>query len=213
MQPGLSRKLLAGIPRIDKDLSITVVDSYGNTLHTISPAALAGGGFGYVYERLVGLQYESQGFCVEYRSRLGYHDRGVDLIADRSDCRIFVQCKCSFVPFSPGKIETLLAKASSFVKANLTEHSNQFVLVVPSLELAFPKRKSKGGKSPAPNRAHHAFLKYNSLQSDVRLEVVEVPVSVPGLTHVADACLSIDTDPQQQAVASPLMLVVRSFSR
>ena len=101
--------LLSGTPCVHKDLSITILDPVGNTLHTIPPAALAGGGFGYVYERLVGIHYEAQGFSVEYRSRLGYLDRGVDLVADRSDCRLFIQCKCSFVPFSPKKIEELLA--------------------------------------------------------------------------------------------------------
>ena len=179
--------LLSGTPCVHKDLSITILDPVGNTLHTIPPAALAGGGFGYVYERLVGIHYESQGFSVEYRSRLGYLDRGVDLVADRSDCRLFIQCKCSFVPFSPKKIEELLAKASLYVRENLVARRNSFLLVVPSIELAFPTPRPKRGKSFTPNRARHAFLRYNAMQPDVRLELVEVSISVPGLTHDTDA--------------------------
>lgn len=171
MQRGSSRKLMAGIPRINEDMSVTVVGSTGQAIHHLPAAALVGGGFGYVYERLVGLWYEAQGYRVEYRSHLGYLDGGVDLVADDPDNRHFVQCKLTFKPISPAKVEQLLHKASLLVSQNLLAKSCHFDLVVPSIAMAFPERA--GG---AANRAHQAFLHHNRVQRSVKLAVVEVPV-------------------------------------
>lgn len=57
MQRGLSRLLRDGISHVNPDLSITVTAPDGSVLHSIPPTALATGGIGYVYERVVALDY------------------------------------------------------------------------------------------------------------------------------------------------------------
>lgn len=179
MQRGLNRKLMDGIPRINSDLSITVVTGNDKIVHAIPSSALTQGGIGYLYERIVGLHYEKIGYAVEYRSHLGYLDAGVDLIAKNdSECR-FIQCKFTLQSMSRAKVEALLFSASTFVRYNLTPLANHFDLVVPSEAIAFPNRRNRKSANPLTNTAREAFLRYNATQHQVRLGIVEVPMEVP----------------------------------
>lgn len=179
MERGLNRKLMAGVPKLNPDLSITVTAEDGQIVHTIHPRALTRGGIGFLYERLVGLHYERSGYVVEYRSHLGYFDAGVDLIArDERRCR-FIQCKFTLKSMSRAKVETLLFAASKFVRSNLEPRKNHFDLVVPSEEIAFPRRQRRKNASSLPNAAREAFLKYNATQHQVQLSIVEVPMELP----------------------------------
>jgi hypothetical protein len=94
------------------------------------------------------------------------------------DERIFVQCKFSTRPFSVRKVEQTLHKASSFVKENLCSGSNYFDLVIPYQTYAFPEAPVRRGRRPV-NLARSAFLRYNSLQSLVKLRIREVELSIP----------------------------------
>lgn len=174
MQRGLSRLLMAGVPVVNADLSVDVLGPGGDRLHSIAPAALVGGGVGYLYERLVGLDYERQGYSVEYRSRLGYRDAGVDLIAKRANEIRFIQCKCVLHAISPMHVERILFAASEFVRSNLGPLENHFDLVVPFEGRAFPTRSSRGRR--AENKARAAFLRYNGTQRRVRLHIREFPL-------------------------------------
>jgi hypothetical protein len=174
MEPGLSRKLRQGRPVLNADLSVSVYARDGARISLIPAAALAGGGMGYVFERIVCLHYEDLGYEVEERSSLGYQDRGVDLIANAHGERVFVQCKFSLRSIGPKKVEELLYVASAFVRQNLSAGANYFDLVVPSLALAFPTKQ--GSKRSA---AQHAFVRHNGLQSKVKLRLVEVPIELP----------------------------------
>lgn len=176
MQRGLSKKLMAGVPRINTDLSISVLDGTGSLVHLIPAEALASGGVGYLYERLVGLDYERRGYNVEYRSHLGYRDAGVDLIAVDSEEKRFVQCKFTLHSMGRGKIEELLYKASKFVKANLGHQKNHFDLVVPDEAAAFPH---PGHRNLAKNIAKRVYLRYNETQNDIQLHIVEIPMPLP----------------------------------
>jgi hypothetical protein len=170
---------MAGIPRLNPDLSITVTAEDGQIVHAIPSSALTQGGIGYLYERLVGLHYERIGYAVEYRSHLGYLDAGVDLIArNESQCR-FIQCKFTLQSMSRAKVEALLFAASTFVRRNLTPLANHFDLVVPSEAIAFPSRRSRKNAKPLTNTAREAFLRYNATQHQIRLGIVEVPMEVP----------------------------------
>lgn len=179
MQRGLSKILMAGVPRLNPDLSTTVTAEDGRVVHTIPPAALTQGGIGILYERLVGLHYEKNGYNVEYRSRLGYLDAGVDLIArNENECR-FIQCKFRLQSMSRSTVESLLFAASRFVKNNLTPYENHFDLVVPFEAKAFPNRWNTKKTSLIPNPARKAFLRYNTTQQKIRLHIVEIPLETP----------------------------------
>lgn len=170
---------MAGIPRLNSDLSVSVTAENGTIVHTIPSSALIQGGIGYLYERLVGLHYERIGYAVEYRSHLGYLDAGVDLIArNESQCR-FIQCKFTLRSMSPAKVEALLFAASTFVRASLTPLANYFDLVVPSEAIAFPTRRSRKNVKPLANTAREIFLRHNATQKKIRLGIVEVPMEVP----------------------------------
>ena len=175
MQRGLSRLLMAGVPVVNADLSVEVLGPDGDRLHTIAPAALVGGGIGYLYERLVGLDYERQGYSVEYRSRLGYRDAGVDLVAKRANEARFIQCKCVLHAISPMNVERILFAASGFVRSNLGPVENHFDLVVPFEARAFPPRSGRGrGRGrQAENKARASFLGYNGTQGRVRMHIRE----------------------------------------
>lgn len=187
MKRSLSRLLREGIPRLNANLSVTVMGTDGCVLHEIPRSALASGGIGYVYERIVALHYEAEGYSVEERSNLGYFDKGIDLICDRLNERIFVQCKFSLKSFSVSKIEELLYKASKHIKSNLCTGSNYFDLVVPDAQIAFPMPRKDQLDARHQNKAKFAFLRHNSLQATVTLRIREVPVPIPALEDLADA--------------------------
>jgi hypothetical protein len=175
----MSKMLMAGVPRLNPDLSVSVTAEDGQVVHTLPSRALTRGGIGYLYERLVGLRYEQSGYAVEYRSHLGYLDAGVDLIArNETECR-FVQCKFTLRPLSRAKVETLLFAASKFVRSSLGPHENHLDLVVLSEALAFPIRLTKNRASQTGNPARRAFLSHNATQHQVRLNIVEVPMEIP----------------------------------
>ncbi|AVS85859.1 hypothetical protein C8239_14785 [Paracidovorax avenae] len=182
MQPGLSAQLRRGRPSINADLSISVFAADGSQICLIPSRALVRGGIGYVFERFACLDYERRGYVVEQRSSLGYLDRGIDLVADAPGERIFVQCKFTLQSFGPKKIEQLLYAASSFIKHNLIDGTNYFDLVVPALEIAFPRNRRNGGR----NAAYEAFLARNRLQRSVVLRVVEVPIELPDVLVAGD---------------------------
>ena len=180
MLRGLSKKLMAGVPRLNRDLSISVLSADGSEIERIPASALASGGIGYFFERIVGLRYEQAGYLVEYRNSLGYHDRGVDLVANKGEQRRFVQCKFTLKRLPVSRVEQLLFAASSFVRANLGPSNNHFDLAVPSKSIAFPEQGGRTGKAGgSPNRAKTSLERYNLSQSLVRLHVVEVPIEVP----------------------------------
>lgn len=187
---------MAGIPRLNADLSITVSGENDDDVIDIIPACmLVRGGIGYFFERIVGLHYERAGYSVEYRSHLGYLDEGVDLIAHNEMQRRFIQCKFTLKSMPTAKVELLLVKASKFVAQNLGPAQNHFDLVIPFESVAFPLPKiGKNGKSKPTNSARLAFQRYNATQSRVRLHIVEIPIEIPELPLVSARTSSVSTD-------------------
>lgn len=176
MLKGLNKLLRDGVPRLNSDLSISVIDETGKEIRRLPSSTLTQGGIGYVYERIVCLHYKALGYQVEHRASLGYNDCGVDLVAEKEEERIFVQCKFTLRSMGKQKIEQLLCAASSFVKANLCTHMNYFDLAVPSKALAFPHKRNNRAVNSAGSSA---FLRYNQTQHAVTLRIVEIPMEIP----------------------------------
>lgn len=169
MSRGLSRRLMVGTPRLNADMSISILDAGGAPVDLLEPSELASGGYGFWYERVVGQFYEEQGYMVEYRMRLGFMDRGVDLIAGNAHELRFVQCKLKFQPLSPAGIEHLLYKASGLVAKHRKDGRRLFFdLVVPAVQASIS------------SRGLQRFLRYNEVQRNVRLGVVEYLPALPG---------------------------------
>lgn len=175
---------MAGVPRLNSDLSVTVTNMDMQVVHIIPPYALTRGGIGFLYERLVGLHYEAKGYNVEYRNRLGYFDAGVDLIANKEKERRFIQCKFRTKSISQSEVERLLLAASTFVKNNLAPRGNHFDLAIPFEFMAFPLPRSTKKSRPTSNLARSAFLKYNAIQSQIQLHIVEIPMEIPDMLTV-----------------------------
>lgn len=172
MANGLSRRLMQGTPELNPDMSLSIRDRDGVAIDTLPASMLTNGGMGNFYERVVGLHYERAGFTVEYRSHLGFLDRGVDLIARNPGEQRFIQCKFTLKAMPKARVEQLLFSASSFVKEHLSPGRNFFDLVVPFKDLAFPV---KGGE----NKANFAFYRHGLTQSLVHLNIVEVQIVLP----------------------------------
>lgn len=139
---------------------------------------------GYVFERIAGLAYEARGYAVQYRMRLGFLDAGVDLLCEQGGELRFVQCKCTSGALSPARIERLLHAASNFVARHRgTGRKLYFDLAVPSRDRAFPTRTTRRSRRAVSSSALASFERYNFTQSDVRLEVVEIPFDAPAPAH------------------------------
>lgn len=176
MLRGMSRLLSDGVPQINTDLSVSILNETGAEIHRLPPTALTRGGIGYVYERLVCIHYINNGYAVAHRAPLGFLDQGVDLVAERPGERIFVQCKFTLKPMGPKKVEQLLYAASQFIKSNLSTESNYFDLVVPNQEVAFPSSRMRKMRTPS---ALKIFQRYNQTQKQIKLRINEVPIEFP----------------------------------
>lgn len=173
----LYKRLLAGRVSVTDTLFVEVVDRYGRLLEEIHPRELVGGGWGTVYERVVGQHYEDLGYRVDYRgARLGFRDQGVDLVACSDTEQRFVQCKFLLHTFSPQRVEQVLFKASALVKRS-SQPGAIFELAMPSLALAFPTRRTRTGRE-VPNRALARLLAANMQQARVRVIASEVPLPI-----------------------------------
>ena len=178
---GINKILMSGHLQFDNDeRKIIIVDNIGCIKHSLRYNEIKNSDWGYVYERHVGLHFESSGYSVSFRGmKLGMCDGGIDLIIEKGFFKQFIQCKYG-VSRRLGKqdIEVLLYKASSFLsKQNQCEKLN-FALVIPSISQIFASRKMKGihrDKLIFPLAEY--FLSKNQAQNKVRLTIVEVPMN------------------------------------
>lgn len=160
---------MAGVPHLEANLDVSILSPLGTAVDRILRQELEPTGYGYVYERCVGLDYEARGFAVEYRFHLGFHDRGVDLLASSDHEIRFVQCKCTAAKANPARIEHMLYAASALVAERRSVGKRLFFdLSVPSVSRHFPQPRR------GENRALVAFERYNLTQQAVRLTVREV---------------------------------------
>ncbi len=173
---GLNRRLMAGIPRVTPEHAVEIFDTSGQVIDTISASELTPSDFGAVYERLVGLHFEAEGYHVEYRgAKLGFNDHGVDLIARRTSETRFIQCKSTTRPMSRQQVEWILYKASTYIDNHAHGQSQFFELVIPSIDQVFPTKIGKQSGKAKPNPSRQRFLIHNQRQQQVRLVITEIP--------------------------------------
>ncbi|MEN5286254.1 hypothetical protein ABE494_09970 [Stenotrophomonas lactitubi] len=153
----------------------------GEPVHSFPYASLSPSHWGYVYERHVGLEFEGQGYSVTYRGlQFGFVDSGVDLVLERGDEIIYVQCKYTFGKrISANEVRWILHKADAYLARQYQGRRLHFHLVVPDLERCFSSVKLRLNGTLKKHSTARYFEEHNNLQNRVRLKVVEVPMQRP----------------------------------
>lgn len=174
----LERALRSGHLVFDSAEMVLHVVQDGKALHSFPYASLSPSHWGYVYERHVGLQFEAEGYAVTYRGlQFGFVDNGVDLVLERDDETIYVQCKYTFGKrISANEVRWILHKADAFLAKHYQGRRLHFHLVVPDSERCFSSVKLRINGSLKKHSTARYFEEHNHLQNRVRLKVVEVPM-------------------------------------
>ena len=132
----ISSKLRTGVPHLTSDSeTIVILDSQGKASHKLTVANIRPSDWGYIYERYVGLNYESRGWTVNYRGlEQQYSDQGIDLIVTKTQQIKYMQCKYTdgVRRFGKQRIETILYEASTYLSKQYKGKKLNFALVVPS---------------------------------------------------------------------------------
>ena len=118
MTKGLAKRLLVSTPyRNDASHELVLVSCDTQTVSSLPFSDLTPTDWGFVYERHVGIYYETMGYSVDYRGfRLGLFDSGIDLVAAKTDMpTCYVQCKATQKKFGKQAIETILFKGGNFI--------------------------------------------------------------------------------------------------
>lgn len=178
----LGRALRSGNLVFDSEKKVLHVVHDGKALHSICYASLSPSQWGHVYERHVGLQFEAQGYAVTYRGlQFGFVDNGVDLVLERDDETIYVQCKYTLGKrISANEVRWILHKADTYLAKQYQGRQLHFHLVVPDSDRCFSSVKLRLNGSVKKHSTARYFEEHNNLQNRVRLKVVEVPMRCHG---------------------------------
>lgn len=174
----LGRVLRSGHLVFDSEEKVLHVVLDGTALHSVSYASLSPSQWGYVYERHVGLQFEAEGYAVTYRGlQFGFVDNGIDLILERDDETIYVQCKYTLGKrISANEVRWILHKADAYLAKQYQGRRLHFHLVVPDSEKCFSSVKLRLNGVVKKHSAARYFEEHNNLQNRVGLKIVEVPM-------------------------------------
>lgn len=177
----LGKALRSGHLVFDRMTKTLHVVKDGEPVHSFPYASLSPSHWGYVYERHVGLEFEGQGYSVTYRGlQFGFVDSGVDLVLERGDETIYVQCKYTFGKrISANEVRWILHKADAYLARQYQGRRLHFHLVVPDLERCFSSVKLRLNGTLKKHSTARYFEEHNNLQNRVRLKVVEVPMQRP----------------------------------
>lgn len=120
--------------------------------------------WGLAYERVVGAQYELEGFQVEQRGlTLGLLDRGIDVLATNEvGHQAFVQCKSGAKKLGKQTIEKILHSGGNFIAAHRHCPKPEHVLAAPNLDAIISEH----------SRWH--FLRHNPNEFGVKLVLREI---------------------------------------
>ncbi len=169
MTKGLAKRLLVSTPyRNDARRELVLVSCDTQTISSIPFSDLTPTDWGFVYERHVGVHYETLGYTVDYRGfRLGLFDSGIDLVAAKTDMpTCYVQCKATQKKFGKQAIETILYKGGNFISKDIAGMDGpppDFVLAV------LDKDKNMSVYN------QHRFLRHNKTQSRTTLSILSLP--------------------------------------
>ena len=138
---------------------INLLNANGNNLKSYQISDLTPFLKGMLYERMVGIYFENNGYDVEYCGlNKGVLDEGIDLICHKSEePTCYIQCKSGEKTIGKQGIETILSKGGNFIAKN-EKHKCHFVLVIESDKLVSKVNRLR-------------FLQWNQIQSKVRLEI------------------------------------------
>lgn len=114
---------------------------------------------GMLYERMVGIHYEKNGYDVEYCGlNKGVLDQGIDLICRKyEELTCYIQCKSGEKTIGKQGIETILYKGGNFIAKN-ENHKCRFILAIETEKLVSTVNRRR-------------FMQWNQIQSKVRLEI------------------------------------------
>jgi hypothetical protein len=174
----LGRALRAGQLAFDSEAETLHVVRDGEPVHSFPYASLSPSHWGYVYERHVGLWFEAVGYQVAYRGlQFGFVDNGVDLVLERENETIYVQCKYALgQPLNINRIRWLMHKADAFLAKHYQGRPLHFHLIVPDVARCFSSAKMRINGVVQKHSAARYFEEHNNLQNRVRLKIVEVPM-------------------------------------
>ncbi|MFD1261650.1 restriction endonuclease [Entomomonas asaccharolytica] len=127
-------------------------------------------GWGSLYEKYVGQLYQKQGYEVIFHGlNKGLHDKGIDLIMNKGNDVIYVQCKYkAHSKISQNLIEKILYSAGNFISRTHKSGQAFLWLIVPDENKCF----TINTKSKLSSRAY--FEHHNKTQNKVKLRVVEI---------------------------------------
>ncbi|MCT7603810.1 hypothetical protein N5U17_06145 [Aliarcobacter butzleri] len=166
------RKLLFDAKKIlykQNKLLIYTLDSF----HQFDLDNLNQGDDGFIYEKYVGLVYESKGYKVKYNGlEKGVLDEGIDLEVSNSEKTVYIQCK--YTKISLNRLENILFKASKFLTKRYEEINNNIN--------DKPKKIDFFICTPSTSRfidlvAQEKFYFYNSIQQKIQGKLIEIPFS------------------------------------
>lgn len=141
---------------------------------------------GFLYEKYVGMFYESKGYSVEYRGlEKGFFDGGIDLIVSNENEVLYIQCK--FKTITKSALENILYKASSLLFEDAKKYSSkdivknrqktQFRIAIPSKVNYLKGKKKKIGtvKQKVEYELEKVLELKNGKQSQVHGKFLEIP--------------------------------------
>lgn len=167
---GIGKILTSGELFVDWGTNTFQVISHNELIYVQSLDSLDAHGWGSLYEKHVGQFYQKQGYNVIFHGLTrGLYDGGIDLIMNKGDDVIYVQCKYkAHSKISKNLVEQILYSAGNFI--NRTHKTGQAFLwlVVPDENKCF----ATNTKSKLSSRAY--FERHNKIQNKVRLQVVEI---------------------------------------
>ncbi len=138
---------------------INLLDANGNNLKSYQISDLTPFLKGMLYERMVGIHFENNGYDVEYCGlNKGVLDQGIDLICRKPEQpTCYIQCKSGGKTVGKQGIETILYKGGNFIAKN-ENHKCRFILAIETEKLVSTVNRRR-------------FMQWNQIQSKVRLEI------------------------------------------
>jgi hypothetical protein len=148
------------IPRKNGEKSVVqLINSDGKVKNSLCYTKITPFLWGMLFERIVGLWYEKNGYQVFYNGiNMGVMDGGIDLICRREqEQTCYVQCKSGLKKIGKQSIEKILYNGGNYI-AKVEKENCKFVLFLENENVVSAYNKKR-------------FSHWNKMQSKVRLEI------------------------------------------
>lgn len=163
---------------IDLEKAKVVLDDCPLDFYNISASA-----WGFIYEKYVGQILEEEGWEIAYEGlNKGLLDGGLDLIANKENKRVYVQCKLMKGKIGKALIDQILYKGGNRIileNNSGSEKDLEFMLVINSFEQNFRRNNNnfKTNFTPAEKITYpwlQYFLDHNYMQNRMKLRAREI---------------------------------------